>query len=234
MFSMAYALCLMPVRFFGTILGNLEVPVLAKALDDKTVMAEKAAFFARCTAYLVCGFIVFTVGGGEAIMELAFGPRYAATGLLVPLLALAAGIRLLRISFVGVSLSAGKTTDPMLANVLRAAFLVPVLLVTWSGGSILLLAMVMVASDLSTTALAGRFAAKRLQTSAAVFSKILLSTLLVGVAFLLIRRVLGDLSPGLSLGIAAAAVAALFAMSFVASPRFTQDLRRAMKIWRNR
>lgn len=128
-YTAAGALTMAPTFFFGRVFNSLMQPLMAKAQDDpvqferryRQAVAVLCTFAASCAAGLIVG--------AEAIMQLAYGPKYVGTGAILAALATANAFRNTRIAPALAAMAKGDTKNQMISSLWRAVALVPALAV---------------------------------------------------------------------------------------------------------
>lgn len=137
LFSAAMTLTMAPVMAAAQMIRTFFLPLLARHQDDAAEFAHRASFALQaslCFAMLVvAGFTIL----GPPVFTLAFGPRYAEGAAFVGLLGVVFGLQLAREGAATVALSLGQTSNLLIANIVRLAFLPVALLVAATGGSAL-------------------------------------------------------------------------------------------------
>jgi O-antigen/teichoic acid export membrane protein len=124
-FSVAYMLTLIPSTLLSKALSTLCLPVLAQHQDDE-IKFNKLAVVVIEAACLISVFVLLgnALLGGP-IVHLLFGAKHAeAITVLIPLAAMQA-IRVAKAGPTIIAISKRQTTNPMWANSLRVAFLLP-------------------------------------------------------------------------------------------------------------
>ncbi len=127
-YAAAATLTMTPTLFFGGILGSVMLPLLAKVQEDRPA-------FIRRYRQVLTGVFAFsatvTVGmviGGEALMQIVYGGKYAGSGVFLGWLAAANAFRNLRIAPSVAALARGDSQNQMISTLCRLAAL-PLVLV---------------------------------------------------------------------------------------------------------
>jgi O-antigen/teichoic acid export membrane protein len=123
-YGTALQLAMLPAQIVGRAAGSLLLPRLRIAMVEGAIgPAARGAMGAHLA--LACVFAAgFTMLAGPVI-EFAYGAPLRPDLTLAALLAAAAGFRILRTPLSQLSIVSGNTGDPVRANALRAAALVP-------------------------------------------------------------------------------------------------------------
>jgi O-antigen/teichoic acid export membrane protein len=121
--TLAYA----PSFLFGGILGSILLPLLSRVQDDLLLFHRR---YAQAVALVTLASAVTSVGmivGGEALMQLAYGPKYSGSGIILAWLTAAVAFRNLRIAPALAALARGDSQNQMISNGWRVAALAPML-----------------------------------------------------------------------------------------------------------
>jgi O-antigen/teichoic acid export membrane protein len=229
-YAAAGALAWAPSFLFAGILSSILLPLLSRVQDDQPLLRRR---YSQAVALLTLISAVTSVGmivGGEAMMRLVYGSKYAGSGVILAWLTAAVAFRNLRVAPSIAALARGDSQNQMISNAWRVAALAPMLVLAFRHQPIWMLAC----CGLMGEWLAGWFCIVRLRRRGGVPANVtfwpaiwLLAVLMAtgGVAWLVIRTssVLG----GLALG----AVCALAAG--VSTVVLLPDLRReALAAWK--
>jgi O-antigen/teichoic acid export membrane protein len=126
-YAAAAALALAPSFLFGRVFNPLALPLLAKVQDDLPVLQRR---YSQIVAVVVAFSAISTVGmviGGEALMRLVYGGKYAGSGVILGWLAGATAYRNLRIAPSLAALARGDSQNQLLSNLWRVSSLLPAL-----------------------------------------------------------------------------------------------------------
>jgi O-antigen/teichoic acid export membrane protein len=124
-YAAAAALALAPTFCFKRVFFSVMLPVMAKVQDDaggferryRFVMAIMCAFSAAYAGGLVMG--------AEVVMQLAFGEKYAGTGIILGWLAIANSARNIRSATALAAMAKGDSVNQMVSNLWRVLGLLP-------------------------------------------------------------------------------------------------------------
>lgn len=137
LFSAAMTMTMAPVMTAAEMSRTFFLPLLARHQDDAAKFAHRASFALQsslCIATLaIMGFALL----GPPVFGLVFGPRYAEGIPFVGLLGIVFGLQLAREGMATVALSLGHTSNLLIANIVRLAFLPVALLAAAMGSSAL-------------------------------------------------------------------------------------------------
>lgn len=123
-YSAALTLTMTPSLLAATVLSRLLLPKLSGHQSDVVEFARHYAISAH--AHIVAG-VVFAAGmivGGGALVVLLYGAKYSAAYTVMPWLALAFGIRIIRNGQSLCAVAKGRTSIAMIANLVRASGIV--------------------------------------------------------------------------------------------------------------
>lgn len=123
-YAVAWSLAATPSFALLKIIGNLALPLLSRVADQQEVLKSHYAFVAQLLC--LCGtlFAVAMAVGGEKIITLMFGNKYAGAGTVAVWLACAHAVRMARGAPTGVAWSRGETRSQMLGNIVRLVGLI--------------------------------------------------------------------------------------------------------------
>jgi O-antigen/teichoic acid export membrane protein len=125
LYAAAAALTLAPSFVFARVFASVMLPVLSQLQDDSAVFAVR---YRQVLAIVTLFAVVSAVGmviGGEALMRLAYGPKYVGAGVLMGWLAAANALRTLRIAPALAAMAKGDSQNQMLSNLGRVMALLP-------------------------------------------------------------------------------------------------------------
>lgn len=145
-FAMGMTLTLTPTLVLAKSVQNLFLPKLSQQTDMHT-FAVTAQQSMQIVSLAALGFALITLLVGGALQTLLLGMKYEA---LLPLLIWFSAVQALRVMKAGpaiVALALGQTTNPMIANIVRAISLPLAWIVAVQGGSLMDLLMIALASE---------------------------------------------------------------------------------------
>lgn len=123
-YAAAAALASAPTFLFARIFNSVALPVLAKCQNDPPLFLQRyRKVLAVVTAFSGVGAIMMIVGG-EAVVRLVYGSKYAGAGILLGCLAAANAYRTLRIAPALAAIARGDSRNQMIGNLVRAVSLV--------------------------------------------------------------------------------------------------------------
>jgi O-antigen/teichoic acid export membrane protein len=123
----AAALVMAPSFLFGRVFNPLALPLLAKVQDNLPLLQKR---YRLIVAVVVAFSAVSTVGmiiGGEALMRVVYGGKYAGSGVILAWLAGANACRNLRMAPSLAALARGDSQNQLLSNLCRVSSLLPAL-----------------------------------------------------------------------------------------------------------
>jgi len=123
-YAVAWSLAATPSFALLRIIGNIALPLLSRVADQQEVLKSHYAFVAQL--FCLCGtlFAVVLTVGGEEIITLMFGSKYAGAGTVAAWLACAHAVRVARGAPTGVAWARGETWSQMLGNIVRLVGLI--------------------------------------------------------------------------------------------------------------
>lgn len=127
-FAMAGSLATAPSFIFARVFPSLMLPLMARVQDNVIEFQRLYQIVMQWVCIWSSACIVTSILGGEAIMLLFFGPKYAGTGYLLAWLAAANGVRTVRMAPAVAALAKADSQNQMLSNVWRVGALIPALL----------------------------------------------------------------------------------------------------------
>jgi len=146
-FSIAFSLCFQPTRFLSSLQGYLQFPILSRHQDRPEDFREKARLFAYISLFLGSLTLVPLVLLGGIVASALYGRAYLEVESILPMMAVALVVRFLRNCSTGASIALGKTKDPMHTNIVRALFLIPIILLAVFQGNLVHFAETMVVAE---------------------------------------------------------------------------------------
>ena len=126
-YAVAWSLAATPSFALLKIIGNVALPLLSRVADQQEALKARYALVAQL--FCVCGtlFAVVMAVGGEEIIILMFGSKYAGAGTVAAWLACAHAVRLARGAPTGVAWARGESRSQMLGNIVRLVGLILVI-----------------------------------------------------------------------------------------------------------
>lgn len=121
LYSVAFALALAPSSILSSTISTLFLPILSRTPVGTDDFARR--YYSITEASLVAGvaLALFFHLFGMDILTIMFGPKYAAAGGILGLLAIMYGIRIARVGASTAATATGDTKNPMIANITRAS-----------------------------------------------------------------------------------------------------------------
>jgi O-antigen/teichoic acid export membrane protein len=118
-YAVAWSLAATPSFALLKIIGSVALPLLSRVADQQEVLKAHYALVAQL--FCLCGalFAVAMAVGGEEIITILFGSKYAGAGVVAAWLACAHAVRLARGAPTGVAWARGETRSQMLGNIVR-------------------------------------------------------------------------------------------------------------------
>ncbi|MFW6028022.1 MAG: oligosaccharide flippase family protein [bacterium] len=135
-FSAAFSLTLPPALVLASILNRFFLPQLSRLQDDD--LAFGSLYPVVIEGVLLVGVVLLGLLAilGPSLLLALYGPRYEAALPFVVLLGAMQALRLAKAGPAIVALSRAEATNPLLANIVRAAALPVAWLVVWQGGGV--------------------------------------------------------------------------------------------------
>jgi PST family polysaccharide transporter len=123
-YAVAWSLAATPSFALLKIIGSIALPLLSRVADQQEVLKFRYALVAQL--FCLCGamFAVAMAVGGEEIITLMFGSKYAGVGTVAAWLACAHAVRLARGAPTGVAWARGESRSQMLGNIVRLVGLI--------------------------------------------------------------------------------------------------------------
>ena len=140
-FSAAASLALAPSFVFARILSSVMLPLMSKAQDNPVLFAERYRLVSISVCALSATYAVTTIIGAEALMQFAFGAKYAGTGLILGWLGAANAYRIIRVAPAIAALAKADSHNQMISNLSRVTALVPALAVALAQQPLWMVAM---------------------------------------------------------------------------------------------
>jgi O-antigen/teichoic acid export membrane protein len=130
-YAAAAALAYAPSFLFGGILGSVLFPLLSQVQDE---LPELRSRYVQAVALVTLVSAVTSVGmivGGEALMRLTYGSKYAGSGVILAWLTAAVAFRNLRVAPSTAALARGDSKNQMISNGWRLMALAPMLVLAF-------------------------------------------------------------------------------------------------------
>ena len=126
-YSVAFLIASTPGYALLKVIGGTALPLMSKAAGNDTLMRKQYALVSQL--FSLCGalFAVALIIGGEQLIVLIYGSKYAGAGILASWLACAQAVRMVRGGPTGVAWGSGETASQMLGNIIRLSGLAMVL-----------------------------------------------------------------------------------------------------------
>jgi O-antigen/teichoic acid export membrane protein len=124
-YAAASALATAPGFLFGRVFNSVALPVLASVQDDPPAFAKRYRQVLTAIGLFSVGSGFGLILGGEALMRLVYGAKYAGSGVLLGWLAAANAFRTLRTAPALAALAKGDSQNQMISNFGRVASLAP-------------------------------------------------------------------------------------------------------------
>ena len=140
-YSAAFMMAMVPGLLGAKVGLSLVLPLLAVRRGERAAFAR---IFDHMSDWLAVVAMLYVAGfalAGAPVLEAAFGPNFAGYGLVLTILASMWGYRMLSVA-PGVALMAVGTTRPLLvAGIIRAGAILPVLLLAFHDGALWMIAL---------------------------------------------------------------------------------------------
>jgi len=158
-YAAAATLALMPVFFLGRVFSSILLPLLAVVQDDAVAFRRRYRQVLSALACVAGSCSVGLIVGGEAIMRLIYGAKYAGAGVLLAGLAAAGALRTVRASTALAAMARGDSRNELYSNACRLIGLFPAIALATHGAAIWKIAYCGVVGE----AAAGAFSMVRLR-----------------------------------------------------------------------
>ncbi len=158
-YAVASLLVFAPGGIITRVVSTLYLPRLSACQDDAVSRLHEFSLCRYGALVTALPFVTFYGLGSSAVVELLYPEKYNAAGSIIPWLAIAGGIRILRSAYSTAALSCGATTLPMHANILRASLLLVLLFAARAGWTLVQLAsLAAIGESLALLGIAGMLA----------------------------------------------------------------------------
>lgn len=151
-FSVAFALAMMPTMMAARIATPVALPSLAKSRENPPQFERRYGLSMEVVAVVSSAYLCFVIGAGGAIMGGLYGDAYRGGG---PYLAALAGMQALRMIRIAPTLGAmamGDTRNALLANMWRLLSLPAAIAAAALGAPVILVIVAGIAGELLATA----------------------------------------------------------------------------------
>ena len=129
----AAALTMAPTFFFGRVFNSIALPIMAGVQNDPSSFERRYSLIIALICVFSAAYSVGMIVGAEAIMQLAYGAKYAGSGYLLVWLVAANSFRNIRIAPAIAAMARGDSMNQMTSNIARVLALVPASAVALSG-----------------------------------------------------------------------------------------------------
>ena len=139
-YALALSLVSIPGVIFTQVASSLVLPILSRAQDNPEQFRRH---YRSCVEYAGIGAVVLTLPliiGGEQVVTLLYGQKYAGTGTVMGILGAAAAVRFLRVTPAIASMARADTMNQLYSNIWRAVSLPLGCTVVLLGGGVTLIA----------------------------------------------------------------------------------------------
>lgn len=153
-FALGMTFTLTPTMIVASSAQNFFAPQLARAFRERQGFAPLSAVVIEAVILLGLLFVLAVVLLGTPAVTILLGPRYAALGPLLPLMAVMQAIRLFKVGPAIVALAAGHTGNAMIANGVRVLSFPLAWQVALATGDLVAIVWVMIAGELAAHATA--------------------------------------------------------------------------------
>jgi O-antigen/teichoic acid export membrane protein len=140
-YALAFSLVSIPWFIFGSVASSLMLPILSRA-QEKSV--ELTSRYRACINYSGIGAVLLTLPliiGGEQIVTLFYGKKYAGTSEVMGILSVTVAVRFLRAVPAMASMARADTKNQLYSNMWRAVSLPMAGVALLSGGGVVLVAV---------------------------------------------------------------------------------------------
>lgn len=148
-FAVAFSLVLLPANLANRTLQTIMLPRLAECRDDRTRFERHYALCIELALLLAVGLALAVALAGPALIAILYGLRYEQAVAIAAILAISHGLRVAKAGPAVVALAAGRTTNPLYANVVRALAFPLAFLVAMQGGDIVTVIGCAIAGELA-------------------------------------------------------------------------------------
>jgi len=224
----AAALTMAPTFFFGRVFNSIALPIMAGVQNDPASFERRYSLIIALICVFSAAYSVGMIVGAEAIMQLAYGAKYAGSGYLLVWLVAANSFRNIRIAPAIAAMARGDSMNQMTSNIARVLALVPASAVALSGQPLWTVACTGLFGEALACAVSFNRLSKRHRVPLAlnVWPTAIVATTVVSAG--LASQLAPDLPQVVSLGVAAFGAAAAGAAVLFLLP----DARReALRVW---
>ncbi len=132
-YAAAATLVMAPQLLYARVFNSVALPMISRVQDDSLAFGRKyRQILAGMLLYASCSTAVFIVGS-EALMRLAYGPKYAGAGALMAWLSGVAAFRSLRVAVAVANIARGDSQSQLISNLWRVTSLGPAFYLAWQG-----------------------------------------------------------------------------------------------------
>ena len=129
----AAALTMAPTFFFGRVFNSIALPIMAGVQSDPSSFERRYGLVIALICVFSATYSVGMIVGAEAIMQLAYGAKYAGSGNLLGWLVAANSFRNIRIAPAIAAMARGDSMNQMTSNIARVMALLPATVVALTG-----------------------------------------------------------------------------------------------------
>ncbi|MBV5326786.1 MAG: oligosaccharide flippase family protein [Chlorobium sp.] len=148
LYSAAFMLAMMPAFMCLGVCSKLFLPILSREQDSTSAFNSKVRLFSQGLTIVTLAIGTVMLLTGDKLLPLIYGKQYAVAGSLVSWLSIMWVIRILRVLPVTITMAKGNTKNLMYANIVRAVFLVGIVLIVYYKLNIIWIAIVGVIGEL--------------------------------------------------------------------------------------
>jgi O-antigen/teichoic acid export membrane protein len=132
-YAAAATLALMPVFFLGRVFSSILLPLLAHLQDDTSAFRQRYQQVLSALACVAGSCSVALILGGEGIMRVIYGAKYAGAGVLLAALAAAGAMRTVRAATALAAMARGDSRNELYSNGSRLVALLPAVALAYKG-----------------------------------------------------------------------------------------------------
>lgn len=224
LYAAAAFLAITPFMALGRMHGQLALPALSRAQDDRRLLLRRHQASVQAMAFVGAASAVVFVLLGEALMTLVYGARYAGAGAILAWLGVSLGVRLVRAAANTSAMSLGDTLNPMYSNIARGVGVIGAVGVALTGGPLWAVAAAGFVGELSALAVASFRLRRRQQIPA----QLLVIPAIGVLSFSALSWLLGMLVSGAAEYVVSAALLMLIAFGAWLSSAMLRELSQAM------
>jgi len=156
MFAVAFTATMMPTLIMVRISSAVCLPVLSSVKDVEPAFQHRFKLANQMLALVAITIASALIVGGQGLIDLVFGAKYAGAGLLIGWLAVMQMFRMVRAAPSLAAIARGDTRTMMLSNIVRSGAIGMMLVVAVSGTNIVWIAIFATLGEVAATIFAAR------------------------------------------------------------------------------